>query len=219
MMPTGYRSYSGVDLEDLFEPGTTQVTGYRLSNGINLQFAARGTAAKGPDVGYRDSSGTDLSNYWLPKGSLPPPLGFDGKSYISTAQAPSGASGSTTARLLLTIQGDGQWVIQRSNAGSGGSNGTVTLESGTWLPGGQAASDYEVQFEGAISGGATVSNSAATYQDATIGRTFSLTAQVTSASGDSVSGLAGVICRLRRKSSGVVATSHCSFSCMAAGWY
>lgn len=217
-MPTGFRNSGGVDFEDLFEAGTTQAAGFRLANGTNVQFAARGAATKGPNVGYRTSGGVDLSELWLPKGGAAPVLGFNGQTYDGTATAPTNQPGNTSAQLALTIASSGGWTITRSIAGSLNNNGTVTLASGTWLPAGQAVSDYQVQFSGSAVGGATMNNGAPSYASCSTSRTISLQALVVAASSDDIDVSVPIGCLLRRVSTGAASASNCTFNVRATGW-
>lgn len=181
-MAVGYRNSAGVDFDDLFQPGTTQATGFRKSDGADLRYEPRGTTAKIPDVGYRDSLGSDLSNLWMAKGLAPPVPGFDGKTYRSSASAPTGATGNTSAEIRLTMNFDGTWAVRavRVNAVDAG---TVILASGVWLPAGASPGDFTVQYAvGSGTGEGIVTNGAAVPSSLSSSRTVSLTSVVLSAS-------------------------------------
>jgi hypothetical protein len=216
-MPTGYRNSAGVDFEDLFEAGSTGAPGFRLSSGSNLAFAARGSAAKIADVGFRDSAGSDLSNLWLPKGSAPPVLGFNGQSYSAEAFAPTDFMGTTSGTLTLNMLANGTWSIVRNISGSGTGNGTTTLASGTWLPSGQSASNYEVQFNASGSGNATISNGAPSYANLGTNRSITLTASVPSASAQFQGGVRSITALLRAIGASA-SGSTCTFTVGAQGW-
>lgn len=214
-MPSGFRNASGVDTDELFEPGTVQAAGFRRSDGSTLAYAARGSVAKISDIGYRTSAGQDLSNLWLPKGSAPPVLGFNGQDYSANAQAPTGQSGQTSALLSLTIANDGTWDIRQSKSGAL-DPGTVVLASGTWLPAGQSASSYDVQFAAAQPAGTTLTNGAPAFASCASSRTISLQISVPAASGATASGQTSVTCNLRR--TGATSSSICSFTVEARGY-
>lgn len=216
-MPTGFRNSAGADLEDLFEAGTVQAAGFRLSNGSNLAFAARGGATKAPDVGFRDNAGSDLSNLWLPKGAAPPVLGFDGQSYSANAQAPSGGTTDPQSQLTLALNPAGDWTVTRFVQGAAFGNGSTVVASGTWLPSGQAAADYEVQFTIGHSGDGTVTNGAATFSSLTVGRIARLNVSVPAVSPQIGTAAATITCALRRIGQ-AASGSTCTFSCQAAGY-
>lgn len=216
-MPTGFRNSAGVDLEDLFEAGATQAAGFRLSSGSNIAFAARGGATKGPDVGFRDNAGSDLSNLWLPKGAAPPVLGFNGQSYSANAQAPSGGTTDPQSQLTLAMHPAGGWTITRFVQGAAFGNGSTVVASGTWLPSGQSAADFEVQFAVGHSGDGTVTNGAPAFSSLAVGRIARLEASVPAASSQVAAGTASVTCTLRRIGQ-AASGSTCSFSCQAAGY-
>lgn len=216
-MPTGFRDNAGVDLEDRFEPGTEQAPGFRLSDGSNLRFAARGGATKTSDTGFRDSAGSDLSNLWLPKGAAPPVLGFDGRAYSANAQAPTGGTTAPQAQLTLSLNPAGDWTITRFVQGSVAGNGSTELASGIWLPSGQSAADYEVQFTIGNSGDGTVTNGAPTFSALTAGRIARLNVSVPAASAEPASGTTSVTCTLRRIGQAASGSS-CSLICNATGY-
>lgn len=216
-MPTGYQNEFGVDLEDLFEPGSVPALGYLLADDTTLRFAARGSAQKGPDIGYQDVNGLDLSNLWLPKGSAPPALGFNGKSYGASAQAPSLSVVQATARLTLQLRNNGTWEIVRTVSGAVSGNGTAVLESGVWLPSGGVVSDYEVQFTPTASGQGSTTNSAPSYTALSVSQTISLIVSVDPATADNAIGSSSMVCLLRRAGQ-TASGSTCSFSCSATGY-
>lgn len=218
-MPSGYRS-GGVDFDELFDPdvmgnGPT-APGYR-ANGQALRYAHIQYGSKGPDVGRREG-GVDISNKWARKGSAVYALGFNGKGYSATSSAPTDGTQNPTARLSLTINSNGTWQISRTVLGSIGGNGGVTLETGSWLPSGHSAGDYQVQFSGSASGGGSVNNGAATPQSCATSRTFSLEASVAAASADLIDTSISLQCTMTRVSAGTTTNSTCSFNCRALGY-
>ena len=216
-MVVGYRNSAGVDFDNLFQPGSTQAPGFRKSDGTNLRYAPRGTTTKIPNVGYRDDSGSDLSNLWMAKGLAPPVPGFDGKTYATSAQAPTGQTGNTSATLRLTMNANGTWQITSTRSGSF-NNGTTTLDSGTWLPAGGSAADYTVRF--AFTGGTgqgTTGNSAPTDSVLTTTRSASLEVSVPAASATDLSDNRGLTAVLTRVGGGS-STALCSISVSAVGY-
>lgn len=216
-MPTGYQDANDVDLEDLFDPGETPAPGYLLSDDTVLRFAARGSTPKAPDIGYQDVNDVDLSNYWRPKGSAPPIPGFDGGSYATSAQAPTGQTGNTSATVRLVMNPNGTWQVTSSRSGSF-NNGTNTLDSGTWLPVGGSAADYTVRY--AFTGGTgdgTTTNTAPVDTALTSTQTASLNVTVPAASAGDLTdgrGLTAVVTRV----GGASSTALCSISARATGY-
>lgn len=212
-MASGYSNAAGVDFDDLFQPGTVAAPQFERSNGMALQYAARGSVAKIPNVGYQDSSGTDLSELWLPAGAAPPVPGFDGASYSALAVALPGP-GNTTATLLLRMSNDGTWDVTRTLAGTDNS-GDTTLASGTWLPAGGSVSDYAVRFDvSAGTGLGVVSNGAPTNASLSTTRTVSLAVSVPSSSLDDKQDTRTVTATLLRTGAGASAAT-CQLSCTA----
>lgn len=186
-MASGYRNSAGVDFDNLFEPGAVTAPGFRRSDGSLLAYAARGSVPKGPNVGFRDAGGSDLSNLWLPVGSGPPAPGFAGKSYSANAIAPTGATGTTSGTVTLSLSPDGTWRAERALANAV-TPGTTVLESGTWLPAGQSAADYTIQFTpSAGTGNGTVTNGAASPMSLAQFRSIALRCSVGATSGQDLS--------------------------------
>lgn len=214
-MSVGYRNNAGFDFDAIFQPGDLQAPGFRKSDGTNLRYAPRGTTPKAPDVGYRDALGNDLSNLWQILSLIPVP-DYNGRSYSSTAQAPTGQSGDTRATVRLQYNADGTWSIVRIRTGST-QNGTTVLASGTWRATGDESSAYTVRFSaGTGSGQGVVVNSAPTATSLATGQSIALYAEVPAASGSEYSDLRPISVVLT-KGSEVVNTS-CGFSVRATGW-
>lgn len=221
-MATNYRNSAGVDFDDLFDPyvqGTIpSSTNYRTSDGVDLagRYAPLSYGSKAPDVNYRTSAGTDVTNLWAAKGTAQYSLPFHGQTYSADATAPTGATGTTSATVTLSINSDGTWQITRSISGSATGNGTTVLGSGTWLPSGASAGNYEVQFAGSGSGGTTVTNGASSYSALSSTRSIQLNASVVSSTTSYVIGSASITCNLR-PIGGNASTSVCTFEASALG--
>ena len=221
-MATGQR-VNNVPFEDLFDPDVTgdgpAAPGYRDSLGRPLRFAHIQYGSRGPDTGRRAPGVGDLAALWAAKGTARYALEFDGRGYYAGSQAPTNATGQAEALLQLTLLANGTWTISRSVANSIGNNGTETLTSGTWLPSGHAATDYQVLYSGAVAGGGLVNNGATQYQTLSLGRSYSLGAKVPAQSSTSMETGVQLLCELRRISTGQITRSTVGFSCMAMGWY
>lgn len=220
-MVTGYRS-GGVDFDDLFDPyvqGDRSILSGRRVAGVDLnqRYARIEWGSKRPDVGYR-VGGTDLSNLWAAKGTAVYSLGFNGKSYTATAQAPTTGVQPPTSTLRLDILPSGNWQIVSVISNSIGDNGTTVIESGSWLPSGQSASEWTVRFNAnSSSGGGTITNGATTPQPCTSTRSISITASVPAASATLMDAQMNLSCFMTR-SAGGSSTSSCNFRTTAVGY-
>lgn len=203
-MASGAR-FNGVDFDDIFEPGTVVASSSLIRRGGGpLQYAARGSVPKYQNVGLR-VGGSDVSNLWLPKGSAPPKLPIDGAAYNVTASAPTGATGTTSANVSVTLNSNGTYEVLATR-GSAIEPASEVLASGTWLPSGGSVADYEVHFAGANSGG-VVSNGAPTFMSLSASRTYSITASVSSSSSATDTGAVPALSiNLRRVGAGVSAS-------------
>lgn len=133
-MPSGYRS-GGVDFDDLFDPfvqGPTSVATGRRIAGVDLsyRYAHIQYGAKRADVGYR-VNGTDLSNLWAAKGTAVYSLPINGREYTRSR-------GRGGASLAFNMLSNGTYSIVNDL-------GTV-LDSGSWLPAGDAVASYSCKF-------------------------------------------------------------------------
>jgi len=169
-MADGYRNASGVDFVSLFDPdvigdGPT-AAGYEKSDGSLLKYAALKYGTKGPDVGYRDSAGVDLSNYWAAAGTAQYALPINGQTFSA---AVSGLQNKgATAQIGFTASTDGTYTVQKgTNNGSGMTY--VTLATGTWNTSGLPASSCQALYTTSIGSngetlkGSFVTNNAASW--------------------------------------------------------
>ncbi|WP_157836428.1 hypothetical protein [Xanthomonas sp. SHU 308] len=209
-MTAGYRS-GGVDFDDLFDPYVqgdfARDCGMR-SGGIDLsrRYAPIAFGGKRADVGYR-SGGVDVSNLWAAKGTARYSLGFDGRSYQRGITALSGQTGTITASISLSLGSDGRWVVDGTGTGS--------TESGSWLPPGSNAGDFEVQFGFVLSEGVVpsdVSNGADAFASLGTSRGIRFTNSTNAATGPRRESKLSVTCRLRRISTGAITTSTCALT-------
>ena len=170
-------SSGGVDFDDLFDPdvkGDGPSAAWITSGGVALKYAALAYGTKRADVGWANSSGVDVSNLWAAKGTAIYQIpGLQGQLFNAGDQALTSQS-SVSASVSFSIKPDGTWTATGNT-----SRGQVSWspKSGTWLPAGQSAADYEVQFIMSTSGAppATVTNGAAAYSNCGTQRTCSLT--------------------------------------------
>lgn len=221
-MASGFRNSAGVDFDSLFDPyqqGTAPAaTGFRTSDGVDLagRYAPIAFGTKGPDVGYRTSAGTDLSNLWAAAGTATYPLPINGASFIGRASGLN--SPNMDANVTLSINADGTYQVTCV----GNTPDTTAGASGTWLPSGQSASDYDVEFVWTQSnqyptGAATVTNEAATYQACTSSHQISANAQVGQLSGNDRGSVGTFRINLKRISTGVVTATVCDIDVESFG--
>lgn len=217
-MAAGYRS-GGVDFDQMFEPGALANWGFRRAGGGPTQYAPRNGIPPRPNTGYRNPNGTDVSNDWLPLGSAPPMPGFNGRSYSASALAPTNQTGNTSATVTLTLNTNGTWIATRSIAGGGGgTNGTFTIESGTWLPSGASVSDFSVLFTySGDTSQTTVNNGASSSVGFGTNRAFSLNATVLANSIQNNSGVITLYVHLTRNGAGTT-IAQVTLGASAVGW-
>ncbi|UGB47015.1 hypothetical protein LQ772_06905 [Frateuria edaphi] len=136
----GYKK-AGMDLDALLEPwqsgdGNAAATGYKINGAdLNTKYAPAsvGTAYLG-GTGYKQG-GADIGPRFAAKGSRSTVLPFDGDTFI--ADNPSRGPAS----LTLTLNSDGTYTIVRMIGSA-----ATTIGSGTWLPSGEAASNWSCQY-------------------------------------------------------------------------
>lgn len=138
---------NNVPLTDIFEAYTTgtkaALTGYTTKiNGVDVdlrdQFAPLYLGSSAGPTNYKVRN-ADLNTIFAKKGTVSYKLPIDGQTYTRDR-------GRGTATITATFKGDGTYSII-NDAGA-------VLASGTWLPAGDLASDYKVQYSqsGAING-------------------------------------------------------------------
>lgn len=212
-MATNFRDSSGTDFDGLFDPyvqgPVPPATGLRTSDGTDLagRYAPLSYGSKRADVNYRTSAGTDVTNLWAAKGTAVYSLPFNGKIYSAQREAPSGSTGSLTASRSISFKTDGTWTIPGTGILTNG--GPV---SGTWLPSGQAAGDYEVQFSGtpvftSYTAGGSSSNGAPSYAALTTTHAYQIAGTINAATAQYCIGSVNLTVNLRRVSTGTVTTS------------
>src|SRR5690348_13298664 len=173
----------GNDLDNLLEPwqagdGYAAATGYAINGAdLNQRYAPASVGAGYTGgTGYNDNGG-DIGPRFCAKGQRNSGLPINGGNYVGRS---SGLINSAMeANIAIQINANGSYSV----ACVGNSPDTTSGSTGTWLPAGQAASDYQVEFVWAqssqyLSGPATVTNGAATYQACTTTRQIGLDAQV-----------------------------------------
>ncbi|KTF40693.1 hypothetical protein [Xanthomonas translucens] len=222
-MPTNFRDSSGTDFDARFalnQSGTYAANcGYRTSDGVDLsrRYEVIGFGSKGSDVNCRNSAGSDLSTLWAKIGTAIYALSCNGVTYTAGSSANTSEGGAQTAVVGFTIKSDGTWSISRTGKTTGG-----TPTSGTWLPSGQAASNYSVQLELAVSWtgtrNGTAANSAASYAALTADYTASVTSTAASASGQECYGSGSLVIRIRNNSTGNISTTTININTSASGY-
>lgn len=143
-MAKGFTS-GGVDFDDLFDPdviGDGPAAPFLTSGGVSLKYAALAYGTKRADVGFRNSSGVDVSNLWAAKGTAV-------YAEISDQNITEVEAGSTSSGYRLRADGvaerfstdattpiPGEWIV----AGSGDDYECMaTIVSGSALAGGSSA--------------------------------------------------------------------------------
>ncbi|KAF1719803.1 hypothetical protein [Pseudoxanthomonas wuyuanensis] len=201
----------GVDFDDLFDPdimGDGPAAPWLTSGGVALKYAALSYGSKRANVGFTSSTGVDVSNLWAAKGSAVYVIeGLHGKGLHASEQALTNQQ-TVSAQVSVALRSDGTWAV--FGATTRGSFPQSAPTSGTWLPSGQSASGYQVQFEVVSSGSADrrVTTSAATYQSLSATQTVGFVLPDFSAvNATERSASATITIRLRRVSTGTVSTT------------
>lgn len=201
-MPTGFRTAAGVDLDQVFAPGSGPTADFlRTGAGVALQFAPLSAGSKAADVGFRTSAGVDVTNLWAAAGTVDLRLPFDGQTLSAGVTALSGETGTISATATFSILTNGQYEGRSFRRGAG------TLDfSGSWLPAGGSVGDFEVRFVISGSSGAApaASNGAPSYVAVSAARQSSRTASVNAATTDTINGAHTLTVQVRRISDGQV---------------
>lgn len=197
-----------VDFDDLFDPdvmGDGPSAANIRSGGVALKYAALSYGTKRADVGWR-AGGVDVSNLWAAKGTAMYQIpGLQGSNFEASDAALT-SQGSVNASVGFGMNSDGTWI-----ATGGNSHGPVSWspDSGTWLPAGQAAADYEVQFVVTTSGAppATLFNGAAAYANLATSRSLSFALPNAGGTSFERNASASVTVNLRKVGGSVTVTS------------
>lgn len=223
-MATNFRNSAGTDFDSLFAPNQsgqyTADSGFRTSDGTDLsrRYEVMSYGSKGADVSFRTSAGTDVSTLWAAYGTAVYALPFNGYSYSAGRGGLTGETGQIGASRSISIMSDGKWSV----GGSGGL-GASGPTSGTWLPSGQSASDWQVLFEGSPywdegSRYGNYSNGASSYMTLTSSYSCGISCSVRSDSVQSCLGSIAVKVALRRLSTGQTISSTIYLQVAANGW-
>jgi hypothetical protein len=210
----------GVGLDQIFDPyvsGTkAAITNYTVS-GVDLKdiFAPIYLGTSAAVTNYK-VKGADLNTIFAAYGTARYALPFNGTTF-SGAYTSGNVTSNMLARATLLINADGTYSIVTI-----GNNVTTTAASGTWLPGGQSASDYQVQFSySQISvfgfGPATFTNSAASYAACTSNQSIYGSATSLQTSAQDKGGHYTMTMLLKRISTGVVTTTTFEFDIESVG--
>lgn len=217
-MASGYKNAAGSDFDDLFDPDVVgdgpTAANFKLSDGSLLKYADVKYGSAGPNVSFKLANGADVATLWAKKGSasyVSPPAGtFVAKSFGTQGPA-------MDSNVTVNIHSDGTFTV--TTAG----NGSVSpVLSGTWLPAGDSASNYQVEFVWAQSsqypnGPATITNGAATYQACTSNRSISVDAQVGQLTGNDKGSIGSITVNIKRISTGQVSAGICGVTVESAG--
>ncbi|MGO4222130.1 hypothetical protein AB4Y64_09800 [Lysobacter sp. TAF61] len=120
----------GVDFDDLFDPdvkGDGITAWWITSAGVPLRYAKLAYGSKRADVGWRDSAGVDVSNYWAAKGTARYALPINGQTFTAGYSAPTNQTGTAFATVTVALASNGTYTVTR-----GVRTGTTQLASGTW---------------------------------------------------------------------------------------
>ncbi|UQY87967.1 hypothetical protein LQE85_01640 [Stenotrophomonas rhizophila] len=217
-MTSGHRS-NGVDFDELFDPdviGDGPAAAGFMRGGQPLRFAHIRYGAKGPDVGRRQG-GVDVSNLWAARGTASYSLPINGQAYSSHNQSRTNSTGSAVATVTFILDSAGTYRVLGNTTG-GGNNSGADLAAGSWLPAGASAGQYDVQFEAANVGVASISNGAPSFASCTATRSIAASVSVPAASLENQFAEVTLTIRLRR-SNGAVSTTQIYAKVGAAGWY
>lgn len=143
-MASGYRNSAGVDSDDLYDPDVMgdgpAATGYRMSNGVTLKYAAAQYGTPGAAMGYRLSNGVDIGTLWARKGTagyLNPSPAYQWSTFVAF-----GDTSFHTVQSTLTWSPDGTWA----NTAPG-----TSPKSGTWAPATGTPGDmYEMMVDNVV---------------------------------------------------------------------
>lgn len=212
-----------VGLDQIFDPyisGTkAPLTNYTVKiGGVDTDlrdiFAPLYLGTTAPITNYRVKD-ADLNTFFAKKGTARYALPIDGSTF--NAQSFGTVSSAMDAHVLLSINASGSYSV--TSVGNGVASPAA---SGTWLPSGQSASDYQVQFTVTQtgqqpSGPATITNGSASYSACTSNRTVNVDAQVGQLTGLDKGGQYTIAISLKRVSTGVVAVTTIYANVQSAG--
>lgn len=219
-MAGGYAKV-GNDLDNLLElwqtgDGYAAATGYAINGAdLNTRYAPAsvGTGYTG-GTGYDDND-VDIGPRFCAKGARNSKLPIDGQLFIAHSQGI--VSGAMDASITIAINADGTYTVTKLAQGA-----SSTAASGVWLPSGQSASDYQVQFVWQLTsdyqdGPATVTNGAATYQACTSNHTIDVDAFTDQHSGQRIGSQGDITINLKRISTGAVGVTTCHLDVESIG--
>lgn len=219
---SGYFS-NNVNFDDLFDSyvqgGQAPACGFTTPDGRDLsaRYAPLSVGQKRADVGFSGLQGYDVSNLWAAKGTASYSLPINGQSYSAHNQARTNSSGTASATVTFILDASGIYRVLSSATG-GGQGSNTEVASGSWLPVGAGAGEYDVQFETGGSGVASISNGAPSYANCAATRSVSASVSVAAASADYKADGVSITIRLRR-SNGAVSTTRINASVVASGWF
>jgi len=201
----------GVDLDSIFDPwqsGTSKArsTGIAVAGSdLNNRFAPLTYGSSAAATGI-SSEGADLNTLFAAKGTANYPLPIGGANFI--AHSSGVVSPSMDSNINVQIDANGSYSVTVA----GNAAGNTPSTSGTWLPSGASASNYQVQFVWSQSsqypsGPATVTNGASSYAACTSNRSIVFDAQVGQSTGLDKGSVGSVNINLKYVPSGKVTTT------------
>lgn len=200
---------NGVGLDAIFDPYISGVkaalTGYTV-NGVDLRdiFAPLylGTSAA---ITHYKVNNADLNTIFAAKGTARYALPIDGQTFQGNSSG--NVSSAMLASVTANVKADGTYSVVCV-----GNNITTATALGTWLPAGESASGYQVQFvvvqqSQDTTGPATFSNSAAAYTTCSADQSVSGSAIVGQLTAQARGGHYTIAINIKKISTGTVTTS------------
>ena len=217
---SGYYS-KGVPLSSIFAPYVAGTTKARASgildanNDLSNIYAniIYGTAAAATGI---KSESADINTLYAKLGTTNYPLPINGQGFIAHSNGTSGTNMLAQVQVLINSNGSYQVLI------TGNAPNNTANASGTWLPSGQSASNYEVSFAWSQtsqypSGPATITNSAGSYQACTTNQSINVNAQVGQLTASDKGSTGTIAINIKNISTGQVSVSSISVDVESAG--
>lgn len=210
---------NGVGLDQIFDPyisGTkAALTSYTV-NGVDLKdiFAPIYLGSSALPTAYKVNN-VDLNMIFAAKGTARYSLPIDGQTFNGWSSGTQSAAMAASATVV--IKADGTYSVTCV-----GNSVVTNPAAGTWLPGGAAASSFQVQFgvtqqsQGA-NGPATITNGAASFVSCVADRSCVAFATTGQHGGLEIGGTYTVAIRLKNVGSGNVSTTTITFAVQSVG--
>lgn len=217
----GFKKAS-TDLDALLEPwqsgdGFAAATGFKIAAAdLNTKYAPASVGAGYTGGTNFKQASADIGPRFCAKGARITALPFDGQTF--QVESDRSITIATTTYVALTIKSDGTYTVEMH-----GNDVSFIAASGTWLPGGHAVSDYQVQYVVTTivdypSAPASITNDAPAYSACTTSRLVEARTFAGSSSTPEKGGQYQVVIKLKRISTSVVTTTTCVFDVMAVNF-